>query len=115
MFTNLLTVIYPVNNLEKAKSWCGLVTGKQPYFDQPFYVGYHTNGCELGLDPDLTGVPDGNRALAYWTVDDIQHADSHLGLAGASIKMSITDVDGGIQIATIQDPFGNVFGLIEEF
>jgi len=27
----------------------------EPYFDQPFYVGF-VGGFELGLDPDMTGI-----------------------------------------------------------
>jgi len=54
MFKKLRTLIYHVDNLEKAKEWYKKITGINPYFDEPFYVGFNINGCELGLDPDLT-------------------------------------------------------------
>ena len=45
--------------------------GVEPYFDEPFYVGFDVGGYELGLLPD--GDPaDG--ALTYWGVDDVAAA-----------------------------------------
>jgi len=35
----LRTVIYPSTDLDADKAWWSEVPGKQPYFDQPFYVG----------------------------------------------------------------------------
>ena len=54
MFNKLRTVIYHVDDIEKAKQWYINITGVQPSFNQPFYVGFDINGCELGLDPDIT-------------------------------------------------------------
>lgn len=56
MFKKLCTVIYHVENLDEAKAWYKNITGIDPYFDRPFYVGFDINGCELGLDPDATNV-----------------------------------------------------------
>jgi catechol 2,3-dioxygenase-like lactoylglutathione lyase family enzyme len=49
MFQGLRTVIYHVDNLEKAKAWYTEVLGIKPYFDQPFYVGFNVGGYELEL------------------------------------------------------------------
>ena len=68
MFQGLRTVIYNVDNLEKAKAWYTEVLGTKPYFDQPFYVGFNIGGFELGLDPDMSGVSKGINAVAYWGV-----------------------------------------------
>ena len=32
---------------------------------------------------------------------------------GAQVHEAIRDVGGGIKVATVKDPFGNVFGIIE--
>jgi hypothetical protein len=32
---------------------------------------------------------------------------------GASVNEPVKDVGGGIKVASVLDPFGNVFGLIE--
>ena len=57
MFKKLRTVIYHVDDLQKAKEWYTKITGVSPYFDESFYTGFNISGCELGLDPDLTGIP----------------------------------------------------------
>ena len=52
MVKGLATAIYHVTDLEKAKGWYAKAFGQQPYFDQPFYVGFNIGGYELGLNPD---------------------------------------------------------------
>ena len=39
MFKKLRTIIYQVNDLDKAKEWYKKITDIAPYFDEPFYVG----------------------------------------------------------------------------
>jgi predicted enzyme related to lactoylglutathione lyase len=113
MFKKLRTVIYHVNDIALAKNWYTQVTGIQPYFDEPFYVGFDINGCELGLDPDTTGVNAGNQSVAYWAVDDITAVVNKLSEAGATIIAQVHNVGGPIQVAVVADPFGNAIGLIE--
>ena len=114
MFKKLRTVIYHVGDIEKAKQWYIDITGAQPYFDEPFYVGFDINGCELGLDPDLNNIEEGNMAIAYWKVDDIEASVQKLKLNGATIISNVTGVGEGIKVAVAKDPFGNAVGLIEE-
>ena len=67
MFQGLRTVICGAPDLAAAKAWYSAVLGFEPYFDQPFYVGYNVGGFELGLDPNSpagTGLRSG--PLAYW-------------------------------------------------
>jgi predicted enzyme related to lactoylglutathione lyase len=113
MFQGLRTVIYHVDNLEKAKAWYSDALGVKPYFDQPFYVGFNVGGYELGLDPDMTGVSKGNNAVAYWGVKDAAIAYERMIELGAKKHSDVTDVGSGILVATVTDPFGNVFGIIE--
>ncbi|MEO5682621.1 MAG: VOC family protein [Chitinophagaceae bacterium] len=113
MFKKLRTVIYKVNDLELAKKWYTGITGTEPYFDQPFYAGFDINGCELGLDPDMTNTRGGNQAIAYWSVDSIDDALEKLSTGGAVIVQGKTNVGGPIQVAIVQDPFGNQVGIIE--
>ena len=56
MFHGLRTAIYHVGDLDRAKEWYGVVLGIQPYFDEPFYVGFNVGGFELGLQPDESGA-----------------------------------------------------------
>ena len=48
----LRTVIYPSPDLDAAKAWWTGYLGIEPYFDEPFYVGYSVGGYELGLLAD---------------------------------------------------------------
>lgn len=113
MFLGLRTVIYHVEDITKAKEWYAAVLGLQPYFDQPFYVGFSVGGFELGLDPDVSGITKGNNAVAYWGVANIEEAVERCLNLGAAKNGNIQSVGEKIKVATVLDPFGNVFGLIE--
>ena len=113
MFKKLRTVVYHVSDLEKAKEWYRHITGIDPYFDMPFYVGFDINGCELGLDPDMTGVSDGNHSFVYWSVEGIQDCVGKLVEAGAILNQPVNEVGDGIKTAAVTDPWGNAVGLIE--
>src|SRR5437773_305989 len=112
MFQGLRTVIYPVGDLEKAKAWYSQVLKIKPYFDKPFYVGFNVGGFELGLDPDLEGNSRGG-SVAYWGVPDARAALNRLLEGGATAHSPVQEVGDDIRVATVTDPFGNVFGIIE--
>jgi predicted enzyme related to lactoylglutathione lyase len=113
MFNKLRTVIYHVTNLQQAKEWYTNLTGIKPYFDEPFYVGFDINGCELGLDPDLTGITAGNYSVAYWSVTEIENCVKKLLELGATIIEDVNEVGGGVKVAVVNDLWGNAIGLIE--
>ncbi len=113
VINGLRTVIYHVDDIEKAKSWYSKALGIEPYFDQPFYVGFNIGGFELGLDPDMSNISLGNNLVAYWGVKEIKSSLKHLLEAGGKINSEIQEVGNNILVATIIDPFGNIFGLIE--
>lgn len=107
----LRTVAYHVGDLAAAKAWYSRVLEREPYFDQPFYVGYEVGGFELGLVPD--GKPGPGGTVAYWGVPDAQAALRRLESLGATVREPVQDVGKGIKLATVADPFGNSFGVIE--
>ena len=110
----LRTVIYHVPDLARAKQWYSSAFGVQPYFDEPFYVGFNVGGYELGLDPDAKGVKPGpGGAVTYWGVPNADEAVAHFTKAGATLRSAVQEVGEGIRVATLADPFGNVIGLIE--
>ena len=111
MILGLRTAIYPATDLPAAKRWYTEVLGVAPYFDEPFYVGFAVGGFELGLLPDETPGTSGPQPL--WGVADIVTAYARLLELGASPLASIADVGGGIKVASVVDPFGNRFGIIE--
>lgn len=113
MFKKLRTVIYHVPDLTAAKEWYIKATGIQPYFDEPFYVGFDINGNELGLDPDISRLVPGNQTVSYWAVDNAGTASQKLASIGGKITDPCKNVGGAIYVAIVEDPFGNQIGLIE--
>jgi predicted enzyme related to lactoylglutathione lyase len=113
MIQGLRLVMYHVDDMQKAKEWYSKVLGYAPYFDQPFYVGFHVGGFELGLNPDTPKMSKGDSTYAYWGVKDCKAAYKHLLDLGAKPNTPVEDVGGGILAATVTDPWGNVFGVIE--
>ena len=111
MIQGLRTVAYAAPDLARGKDWYRKVLGIDPYFDEPFYVGFNVGGFELGLVPD--GEPSSAGVLVYWGVPDASAEIARLAALGAKIHHPVKDVGGGIQVAAVLDPFGNVFGVIE--
>ncbi len=113
MLQKLRTVIYHSSDLQAAKEWYTKITGITPYFDEPFYVGFDINGFELGIDPDMTDIKEGNHALAYWAVEDMETVVQKMIAAGALLVQEVTNVGGPTRVSIVKDPFGNHVGLIE--
>ncbi len=110
----LRTTIYPVPDLARGKEWYSRALDLEPYFDEPFYVGFNVGGYELGLDPDTSEVrPGAGGGIAYWGVANVDSAVARLISLGAARNGDVQDVGGGIRAATVRDPFGNVIGLLE--
>jgi predicted enzyme related to lactoylglutathione lyase len=111
MIQGLRTVIYPVGDIAQATDWYRRVLDRAPYFEEPFYVGFEVGGFELGLVPD--GTPGTAGATAYWGTLDVAAEVERLAGLGAAIDAPVADVGGGIKVATVRDPYGNLFGVIE--
>jgi catechol 2,3-dioxygenase-like lactoylglutathione lyase family enzyme len=112
MATELLglrTVIYPAPDLQAAKLWWTEFLGFEPYFDEPFYVGFDPGGYELGLLPDADPAEG---ALTYWGVDDVNGAVDSALEAGATLDAEPTDVGEGIITASVRTPDGSIVGFI---
>lgn len=111
MIRGLRTVVYHTPDLAAGKAFYAAVAGRPPYFDEPFYVGFAVGGFELGLIPD--GRPGAGGTVAYWgTADAAAELDRLVGL-GATMAEPVKDVGGGIKAGVVADPFGNLFGVIE--
>lgn len=109
----LRTAKYVAADLQAAKAWYTTVTGTPPYFDEPFYVGFNVGGYELGIVPDERSVVRGESGIPYWGVTNADSSFARLIELGATSYEPIQDVGGGIRIGAVTDPFGNVFGIIE--
>jgi predicted enzyme related to lactoylglutathione lyase len=111
MIQGLGTAIYPVTDLAQAKAWYSQVLEVEPYFDQPFYVGFNVGGFELGLLP--AGQPGATGVTAYWRVADAKSEFARLVNLGGTPHETLQDVGEGIKVGSVLDPFGNVFAILE--
>ncbi len=111
MIHGLRTAIYPTPDLAAGKAWYSKVLGCQPYFDQPFYVGFSVGGFELGLIPDAEPGSAGVRV--YWGVDDAAGELKRLLALGGTVHEEAHNVGGEIVVASVHDPFGNLLCLIQ--
>ena len=111
MIEGLRTVVYPVTNIADATAWYRRVLERDPYFEELYYVGFEVGGFELGLIPD--GVPGTTGATAYWGTPDIVAEVERIAGLGAALESPVTEVGGGISVASLKDPYGNLFGLIQ--
>ena len=107
MFKGLRSTIYPAPDLDAQKAWFTKVLGKDPYFDEPFYVGFEVGGFELGL------APGAESTVTYWGVDDADAAYSKLVEAGGAEHEAIHDVGGGIRLGAVKEPGGAIVGVID--
>jgi predicted enzyme related to lactoylglutathione lyase len=113
MILGLRTVIYHAPDLAAAKAWYSKVLEREPYFDHPYYVCYSVGGFELGLlpDPEKPTGPGGQQA--YWGVADAEAEAKRLVALGARPTGPVADVGEGIKHVEFADPFGNLFGILE--
>ena len=69
----LRTLIYKVVDIQKATEWYSKAFETNPYFNEPYYVGFNIQGYELGLQPEEN--PTLNKiesVVSYWGVENIQ-------------------------------------------
>ena len=105
----LRTVIYPAPDLSVARDWWAAFLGQEPYFDEPFYVGFSVAGYELGLLPD--GDPT-EGPLVYGGVDDVDVSVAAAVAQGARVHTPAAEVGEGIITATVLNPLGGIVGFI---
>jgi len=109
----LRTTIYKVGDINKAKEWYAKAFETQPYFDEPFYVGFSIGGYELGLQPeDKPSIDKVESVVSYWGVNNIVDTYNKLISLGATENEAPYSVGGDLMTATVKDPFGNQIGLI---
>ncbi|MBN2892682.1 MAG: hypothetical protein JXL97_12510 [Bacteroidales bacterium] len=112
-FLGLRTVAYFVPDLEKAKHWYSKVFETEPYFDEPYYVGFNIGGYELGLQP--TNEKNANKStgvITYWGVENINVVYENLLANGAIEVEKPKNVGGELMVASVKDPWGNIIGII---
>lgn len=109
----LRTTAYNVGDIEKAKKWYTIAFGIEPYWDEPYYVGFNIGGYELGLLPEENPRTDKvDSVITYWGVEDILKTFEHFLASGASEHEKPNSVGDPLMVASVKDPWGNIIGLI---
>ena len=103
------TIIYPVKDVNQAKTMFHKLLEVEPYADQPYYVGFKIGDQDIGLVPNS---PEGGMT-AFYHVDDIKNSLQILLDAGAEIIQDIKNVGGGRLIASVKDTDNNIIGLVQ--
>ena len=111
MLLGLRSAIYPAPDMTAARNWYSTLLGIEPYFDQPFYVGFAVGGFELGLLPNATPGATGPQPL--WGESNAGESFARLISLGATALQPVTEVGENIKVAYVLDPFGTRFGIIE--
>jgi predicted enzyme related to lactoylglutathione lyase len=121
----MTTVSYWADDVAAARDWYSQVLGIDAYFAMPpapaapeyveFRVGPDED--ELGIvDRRYGGPPGGQRGgvVLYWHVDDVAAAFARLlELGGEEFQPVTPRGDEGYVTAAVIDPFGNVFGIMQ--
>ena len=114
-FLGLRSLIFYVEDLAAARDWYSEALGVAPYFDEPYYVGFRVGRSEIGLDPDVSALrPGAGGAAALIGVSDIERTFERLLDLGADPVTGVQEVGGDVRLVMLRDPFGNVFGIIED-
>lgn len=108
-FIGLRTIIYPSSNLERDTIWWSKVLGFEPYFKEPFYVGFNVGGYELGLNPDAD-LSLGQQT--YFGVDNVDEAVGLLVENGCIVKEAPQERGGGIITASVTREDGQQINVI---
>lgn len=112
-FLGLRTCIYHVDDLKKATGWYAKAFGVDPYFNEPFYVGFNIKGYELGLIPDEKPASQKEDGVnTYWGVNNVEKEYARLISLGATDYEKPHNVGGDLVVGAVKDPWGNVVGLI---
>src|SRR5690606_41949215 len=98
----LRTAIYRVNDISAAKQWYARAFKVQPYFDEPFYVGFDIGGFELGLQAEGGAQEDKPESVvAYWCVEDLHEPYMHFRGTGLELIEELRIVGVGIMMANV--------------
>lgn len=115
MLRSLSTVLMFVTNIKQSRDWYHNFLDMIPIEDCEDFVSFQIGSSFLNLHiaDTLSPVSSGG-TVAYWIVDDLSITiQKAISLEGKLYRGPFVVKETSQVIAQIQDPFGNVFGLIE--
>jgi lactoylglutathione lyase len=123
-FGPVRTVAYRVPDIDAARNWYSVALDSDPILETASSVHFRVAGLELRLDADNDDGPDAALdsaatprrnpgPIVYWAVDDIDAVAARLIRLGAKTRSPIRAREGE-RVTILEDPFGIVFGLLQE-
>ena len=113
MFLGLRTAAYYVSDIAKARDWYASVLGFGPYSTSPFMLVSMWLDMNSACNP---AMPKPARPKVLWLtgVWTMRRRRSSICWKKARRRNEdVQDVGGDIKVATVKDPFGNIFGVIQ--
>lgn len=109
----LRSCIFQSDDITAVSTWYKKVLETDPYFENENYIGFDIGWYELGIfKRESSYISSGNNVEIYWGVEDISSQLKKLLSLWAKLESPLTDVGWDIIMASVRDPFGNIFGLI---
>ena len=117
----LTTVVFPVQDFERAKAWYADVLGVEPYMDTPAYVEFRIGDYQhefgllnVSMAGDFANAPGGSAggAIVYWHVDNLEGTLDMLAAKGAKRYQEPRDFGEGFVGASVIDPFGHILAVM---
>lgn len=115
MLKGIREVTYFVPDVREAFDWLHALTGAELVFESPDLVQARVGSSVVTLHPADEKAPPGPCGqVAYWRVDNLESAiQAFEERGGHRYRRPIAGVDGA-SVAQVQDPWRNVWGLIQE-
>ena len=113
MFSQINSVVYFVDDINKVADWYSAVLSQKPDYKSPTLVIFKQANSKFILHPiDGKSKNKGGSQVAYWEVENISDAKIKLVNSGAVIYREIIESEsGGELVCQLLDPFGNIIGL----
>jgi predicted enzyme related to lactoylglutathione lyase len=113
MLKSIKSIVYPSSNLKEDVVFWTKLLGKEPYFNEHYYVGFKLAGYELGLDPNA--IAEGvTQPITYWSVDDIEAEVTRLSALGMKLHEPIQELSSDVKIAKLKDANGYFLGIVSD-
>ena len=109
-----IAILIHVPNIEQGLSWYQaafpeLVATYHPSSD---FTTLDINGFSIEIVQADEKVGSGKKGtVLYWSTEDFDKSLLHFQLIGAQLYRGPMEIEGGLTMCQVEDPFGNLIGL----
>ncbi len=114
MLKGIHEVTYFVPDVHAALQWLQSLTGAELLLQSPDLIQARIGPSLVTFHPaDEKAPPGPGGQVAYWRVDDLESALAVFEERGGHRYRRLVVGPDGLAVAQVQDPWGNVWGLIQ--